>query len=231
MDLLLGATPKPATSPVEPADGHAPLVLLEETGELLPAETTAPDLPAEPVADVAGETPVGGPVEATETAGLPATDTVIETVEPELPTAPTKPRRSRKRAPAVAAEGSSTPAEAVPAGEVVAVETSPAPVETVPAGEVVVEVSRPPAKPAGRPRGDPHDAVLEPAYVPMKLTVMVPTVVLAELARTVQTIRRMTGQRQSVNQGTVVAAALEMAFEEFKKKGAASQLVDKLRLE
>jgi hypothetical protein len=41
----------------------------------------------------------------------------------------------------------------------------------------------------------------------------------------------MTGQRQPVNQGSVIAAALEMAFEEFHTKGATSQLVDRLREE
>ena len=67
--------------------------------------------------------------------------------------------------------------------------------------------------------------------VPLELTVSIPAVVLSELIRTVQTIRRMTGQRQPVNQGSVIAAALEMAFEEFRTKGATSQLVDKLRIE
>lgn len=213
MDLLLGVAPKPAPAAnlAEPLDGHALPALLEETGDLLPAEPL--------VADVTGETPAGGPVEATETTGLPAADTVIETVEPELPPAPKKARRSRKRAPAAATETGSAPAEAAPAGEAV-VAASPSPVET-PAGRQLRQ--------AQSSRRREPDEVLEPAYVPIKITVSIPAVVLSELIRTVQTIRRMTGRRQPVNQGTVIAAALEMAFEEFRTKGATSQLVDKLR--
>jgi hypothetical protein len=217
MDLLLGVVPKPAaTSPVKPLDGHAPSTFPEETAELPPPESPAPELPAEPAEEIAAiEAPGNEAAETVVTAEPPASGEPAES----LP-AP-KTRRPRRR--------TATPAAAAPTAESSASE---------PTGEAVVAASPLPVeKPTGRrsptfaPQKSGPDEVLEPAYIPMKLTVMVPAVALSELIRTVQTIRRMTGRRQGVNQGTVVAAALEMAFEEFRTKGATSQLVEKLRIE
>ena len=142
----------------------------------------------------------------------------VVAAEPEITSEPAatppapKPRRRRSQAP---------PPAAVTSTVAPVVETSAV---SLPAA------AQPKAEPAARRRRDP-DEDLEPAYIPMKITVSIPAVVLSELIRTVQTIRRMTGRRQPVNQGTVIAAALEMAFEEFRTKGATSQLVDKLRIE
>lgn len=218
MDLLLGVAPKPApaASAAAPADGQTPAILLEETGELLSEEIATPEPPAEPVVEVVA---VEAPVD--EAVATVATVEPVATSEPAATPLAPKPRRKRSRAP--------TPVVTAPTAE--SSTTEPAEGSVEPAGEDVVTVSLPPsAQPAGRRRRDP-DEDLEPAYIPIKVTVSIPAVVLSELIRTVQTIRRMTGRRQPVNQGTVIAAALEMAFEEFRTKGATSQLVDKLRIE
>lgn len=228
MDLLLGVAPKPAPAAsaaapatasgstelaavsAEPADGQTPAILLEETGELLPAESTAAELPAPILTE---QEPSEGEVIAAEA----PVDEVVATVATAEPLATAEPapktRRRRSSAPTPTSAGAGQPAAATPE-----------------AGTVVETGAAPPAKTAGRRRRDP-DEDLEPAYIPIKVTVSIPAVVLSELIRTVQTIRRMTGRRQPVNQGTVIAAALEMAFEEFRTKGATSQLVDKLRIE
>ena len=203
MDLLLGAVPKPTSATTS---------LVEPMdGHAPPAvETAAPaESPVEAVESLAAaaenEAPAGEtPAAATETAEPAA---ALVTGEP----APPQPRRSRR--PAVAAS-------AAPAVETVSTVSPPAVAAPAPASVVT----------AARRRRDP-DEDLEPAYVPMKITVSIPAVVLSELIRTVHTIRRMTGQRQPVNQGSVIAAALEMAFEEFRTKGATSSLVDRLREE
>jgi hypothetical protein len=139
----------------------------------------------------------------------------VATAEPLATAEPApKTRRRRSSAPTPTSAGAGQPAAATPeAGTVV--ETG--------RRSTAGKNSRPQA---ARPRRGPGAGLhpdqghrLDPGCRPVRLI------------RTVQTIRRMTGRRQPVNQGTVIAAALEMAFEEFRTKGATSQLVDKLRIE
>ena len=240
MDLLLGAVPKTPASVDEPAPvlatpqaGHTPMALLEKTGEMALAstndsidfdeldstETSASsveplaEVSAEPAESPASELPVGEII-AVEAPSDRAAKPVVA-AKPGITSEPPAPKAQRRRSQA-------PPPAAVTTTVAPVVETS---------AVLLPAAAQPKAAPAaGRRRRDP-DEDLEPAYVPIKITVSIPAVVLSELIRTVHTIRRMTGQRQPVNQGSVIAAALEMAFEEFHTKGATSQLVDRLREE